>query len=100
MNGQTGFRSAHLTWLCVLTPALVLACSEAPTDTTRAIFRSSIHASASVSGATAVSVKSEHLKGTLPNGVQVDVNVKAEAEGSDPSSLAGDGRHFASTGAH
>ena len=46
-----------------------------------------------------VEIKSEHLTGLLPIGLLVDVNVNVDAEG-DPSSLAGAGRHFASTGAH
>jgi hypothetical protein len=47
-----------------------------------------------------VEIKSEHLTGLLPIGLLVDVNVKVTAEGSDASSLIGEGRHFASTGAH
>jgi hypothetical protein len=47
----------------------------------------------------AVSVASEHLTGILPNGESVEVRLKAELEG-DPSFLIGQGRHFASSGAH
>jgi hypothetical protein len=49
---------------------------------------------------TTVDIKSEHLSGILPNGVPVDVNVKVTAQGADASTLTGEGRHFASTGAH
>jgi hypothetical protein len=53
-----------------------------------------------VAGEVSVVVKAEHLTGTLPNGVEAEVRLKAELQGEDPASLTGEGRHFASTGAH
>jgi hypothetical protein len=49
---------------------------------------------------TFVSVKSEALIGSLPTGQLANVNLFVQVEGSDPSTLTGEGRHFASTGAH
>jgi hypothetical protein len=46
-----------------------------------------------------VTVKSEHLTGSLP-GLTVEVRLNASLSGDDQSSLAGEGRHFSSTGAH
>lgn len=86
----------------VLASTWTLACGGSPTAPAGAAAVSSLdfpNASASVASTT-VDVKSQHLTGTLPNGVAVDVNLKAVAQGNDPSSLTGDGRHFASTGAH
>jgi hypothetical protein len=51
-------------------------------------------------GGITVSVKSEDLTGPLPNGLIPSINLKAEVEGANPSSLTGEGRHFASTGSH
>lgn len=75
-------------------PASVVTVAAAPA------VRSFEAVSAVAQSTTSVEIKSEHLTGTLPNGVAVVLRLKVEAQGSDPSALIGDGRHFASTGAH
>ena len=50
--------------------------------------------------AVGVEIQAQDLTGVLPNGVVATVRVKAAAQGDAPSSLVGEGRHFASTGAH
>ena len=93
-------RRRILSTLVVSTVAL--ACERPPTapgGPDPALNLAFLNASAGGAGAS-VSVKSEHLTGVLPNGVAVDVNLKAAAQGTHASSLTGDGRHFASTGAH
>ena len=47
-----------------------------------------------------VELRSEHLRGTRPDGSDVTFRLKAEAQGDDASSLEGNGRHFGSGGAH
>jgi hypothetical protein len=86
----------------VLVALLALACDAAPTATggpTPTLDLDLLDTSGNTAG-TSVEVKSEHLTGTLPNGGVVDINLKAGAQGTEPGSLTGDGRHFSSTGAH
>ena len=79
---------------------VALACERPPTAPGGPDPAPNLLVNASAGGAASVSIKSEHLTGVLPNGLAVDINLKADAEGTDPSSLTGNGRHFASTGAH
>lgn len=91
-----------LTVLTVLLSAASLACSRTSTEPSwRAVMSSSVLRN-SVGGTpvTTVEIKSENLAGTLPNGVVRTLVLKAQVQGTDPSSLAGEGRHFAITGAH
>jgi hypothetical protein len=50
--------------------------------------------------AVAVEVQAEHLTGLRPDGSTVIIRVKVVAEGTDLSSLVGEGREFGSGGAH
>lgn len=86
----------------VLSSAFSIACEEVPTAPDGPAAGSSVPVlrTQAPDAVTFVDIKSQHLIGTLPNGVAVDVNVNAQAQGADPSALIGDGRHFASTGAH
>jgi hypothetical protein len=52
------------------------------------------------SPAVEVELRSEHLRGTRPDGSDVTFRLKAEAQGDDASSLEGNGRHFGSGGVH
>jgi hypothetical protein len=83
----------------LLASTLVLSCHGEPT-VYAATGRAPVLDLGGNGAGTSVEIKSEHLTGTLPNGVAVDVNLKVDAQGADPSSLAGNGRHYASTGAH
>jgi hypothetical protein len=47
-----------------------------------------------------VVVESEHLTGVLSDGRTIEVRLKAELKGDNPSSLTGEGRSYSSTGAH
>lgn len=79
--------------------ALLLACAKEPAGPHVGALAALADPLSSKAG-TSVEVKSEHLTGTLPIGLVVDVNLKVDAEGETPGSLSGPGRHFASTGAH
>lgn len=86
----------------VLVSSMTLACEGPPSgpSVTPPVRDPDFELLAAPQATTSVEIKSEHLTGILPNGVAVEVRVKATAQGTDPSSLTGEGRHFASTGAH
>ena len=50
--------------------------------------------------AVSVELQAQNLEGFRPNGTAVTFQVKVVAAGDDASSLAGNGRHFGSSGAH